>query len=135
MNQKEKDFDEQGSIHSTIRMLIPLNKQSEALEILQAVCTQTQFDPNCISTHLYQGVDDVRAVMVEERWVNDEHFMKHLRSEVYRRILLVMEMAEEPPEIFFDAISRSSGIEMIETARRKRSGSVNQTTQSEKEKT
>jgi len=116
-------------------MLIPLDKQGEALEILQAVCTQTQFDPDCISTHLYQGVDDLRAVMVEERWVSDEHVMQHLRSEIYRRILLVMEMAEEPPVIFFDVIERSTGIEKIEAARRNQSGNVNQTMQSEKEKT
>lgn len=135
MNQKQTDLTEMSSVHSTIRMLIPLGKQGEALDILKAVCAQTQFDPNCISTHLYQGGDDVRAVMVEERWVSDEHIMQHLRSELYRRILLVMEMAEEPPDIFFDIISKSSGIEMIETARRTQSGNVNQTMQSEKEKT
>ena len=116
MKQKPTDFSATGTVHSTIRMLIPMNKQSEALEILQTVCAQIQFNPNCISSHLYRGVDDVRAVMVEERWTSDEYVMQHLRSDIYRRILLVIEMAEEPPEIFFDVIERSSGIEKIEKA-------------------
>ena len=116
MNQKQTGPTEMGIVHSTIRMLIPKGKQSEALEILQAACAQTQVEPNCISTHLYRGVDDLRAVMVEERWASDEDVMRHLRSEVYRRILLVMEMAEEPPEILFDVISNSTGIEKIEKA-------------------
>jgi quinol monooxygenase YgiN len=116
MNPKPTVRKDMGIVHSTIRMLIPLNKQSEALEILQTVSAQIQFNPNCISTHLYRGVDDGRAVMIEERWTSDEHVIQHLRSDIYRRILLVVEMAEEPPEIIFDVIERSTGIEKIEKA-------------------
>ena len=108
-----------GVICSTIRMLIPMNKQSEALEILGAVSTQIQFDPGCISSRLYRGVDEVRAIMIEEIWANDEDILRHLNSDAYRRILLVIEMAEEPPEIRFDTIASSSGVETIEKARQR----------------
>jgi quinol monooxygenase YgiN len=117
MNQRLTNHKEAVAVHSTIRMLIPLNKQSDALEILGAVCTQIQFEPNCISAHLYRGVDDVRAIMVEERWISEEHMRHHLRSDAYRRILLVIEMAEETPEIRFDTIMHSDGVETIEKAR------------------
>ncbi|MGA6925147.1 MAG: antibiotic biosynthesis monooxygenase [Desulfosarcina sp.] len=73
MNPKPTGDNDMGIVHSSIRMLIPLNKQSEALEILQTGCAQIQFNPNCISTHLYRGVDDARAVMIKERWTSDEH--------------------------------------------------------------
>jgi quinol monooxygenase YgiN len=108
-----------GPVHSTIRMLIPLNRQSEALEILGTVCGQVQFEPNCISSRLYRGVDDVRAIMLEERWTSDEHMVQHLQSRTYRRVLLVIEMAEKPPEIRFDVIQKSTGVETIENARQK----------------
>lgn len=117
MNPRQINHIEMVTVHSTIRMLIPLNKQSEALEILGAVCAQIQFEPNCIGTHLYRGVDDVRAIMIEERWISDEHMRRHLRSNAYHRILLVIEMAEEPPEIRFDTIMHSDGVEVIEKAR------------------
>ena len=116
MNQKQTNLTAMGTVRSSIRMLIPLNKQREALEILEAACARIQFNPNCICTHLYRGVDDVRAITVEERWASDEDLMQHLRSKVYRRILLVIEMSEEPPEIIFDVISKSTGIEKIEEA-------------------
>ncbi len=117
MNQPQTNCTETGTVHSTIRMLIPLNKQSEALEILGAVCAQIHFEPNCIGAHLYRGADDARAIMVEERWKSKEHMLQHLKSESYRRILLVIEMAEEPPEIRFDSIMHSGGVETIEKAR------------------
>ena len=105
------------AVHSTIRMLIPINKQSEALEILGAVSEQIRFEPNCIFSRLYRGVDDVRAIMIEDRWTSYEHVRQHLRSDAYQRILMVVEMAEEPPEIRFDTILESTGVETIENAR------------------
>ena len=105
-------------VRSTIRMVIPLNKQSEALEILTSMTEQVQFEGGCISCRLYRGMEDGREIMVEEVWESDEDVHRHLRSDGYRRLLLVMEMAEVPPEIRFDTISQSSGVETIERARK-----------------
>jgi quinol monooxygenase YgiN len=104
-------------VRSIIRMLIPLEKQSEALDILGSMIEQTQFEPGCISSRLYRGVEDVRAIMLEELWASDEDVQHHLQSDKYRKILLVVEMAEEPPEIRFDTIDHSTGVERIEQAR------------------
>ncbi len=104
-------------VRTTIRMLIPLEKQSEALEILGSIIEQTQFEPGCISCRVYRGVEDARAIMLEELWASDEDVQHHLRSDKYRKILLVVEMAAEPPEIRFDSIAQSSGVETIEQAR------------------
>jgi quinol monooxygenase YgiN len=104
-------------VRSTIRMLIPLKKQSEALEILGSMTEQIQFEPGCMSCRLYRGVEDVRAIMLEELWMSDEDVQHHLRSDKYRKVLLVVEMAAEPPEIRFDTIAHSTGVETIEEAR------------------
>jgi len=104
-------------VRSTIRMLIPLEKQSEALEILGSMTEQTQFEPGCLSCRLYRSVEDARAIMFEELWLSEEDVQRHLRSEKYRKILLVVEMAEETPEIRFDTIAHSTGVESIEQAR------------------
>jgi quinol monooxygenase YgiN len=104
-------------VRSIIRMLIPLEKQSEALDILGSMVEQTQFEPGCVSSRLYRGVEDVRAIMLEELWASDEDVQHHLQSDKYRKILLVVEMAEEPPEIRFDTIDHSTGVERIEQAR------------------
>jgi quinol monooxygenase YgiN len=119
MIQQQDDHNSGGRIRATIRMLIPLNKQSEALEILGNVSAQVQFEPNCISSRIYRGVDEVRAIMVEELWESYHDILEHLQSDDYRRVLMVVEMAEEPPDIRFDSISLSGGIEVIEKARNK----------------
>jgi quinol monooxygenase YgiN len=106
-----------GMVRSTIRMRIPLKKHNEALEILGSMTEQIQFEPGCISCRVYQGVDEEGAIMLEELWSSDMDLQRHLRSDKYRKILLVVEMAQEPPEIRFDIIAHSSGVETIEKAR------------------
>ena len=117
MKKQQNDYVEGGSIRSTIRMLIPLDKQSEALEILGRVAHQVRFEPRCSSSRLYRGVEEDRAIMLEEFWECGRDMLKHLKSDTYHRILLVIEMAEEPPDIRFDLIAESGGVEVIENAR------------------
>ena len=117
MRQEQGDPINKGKVRSSIRMLIPLDKQSEAIDILGSVCVQIQFDPSCISSRIYREVDEVRAIMVEELSANDQDILRHLNSDLYRRVLLVIEMAAEPPEIRFDTIKSPSGVETIEKAR------------------
>ena len=104
-------------VRTTIRMLIPLEKQSEALEIMGSIIEQTQFEPGCLSCRLYRGVEDTLAIMLEELWLSEEDVQRHLRSDKYYKVLLVVEMATEPPEIRFDTIALSMGVERIEQAR------------------
>ena len=104
-------------VRTTIRMLIPLEKQSEALEILGSTIEQAQFEQGCISCRVYRDVEEARAIMLEELWARDEDVQHHLQSGKFHKILLVIEMSIEPPEIRFDTIVQSSGMETIEQAR------------------
>ena len=106
-----------GIVRSTIRMLLPPEKQGDALEILGSLTEQVQFEPGCISCRLYRSVDDGDVIMIEELWLSSTDMQRHLRSDKYHKILLVVEMAAEPPEIRFDSIAHSSGLETIEKVR------------------
>lgn len=106
-------------IHSAIRMQIPFEKQGEALEILGSLTEQTQFEPGCVNCRLYRSVENAGIIMLEELWLEGADIKRHLQSDNYKKILLVIEMAEEPPEIRFNNIAHSSGVETIEKARNK----------------
>ena len=98
-------------------MLIPLDKQKEALEVLGSIIEQIQVEPGCISCRLYRGVQEERALLLEEMWTSEKDLERHLRSDKYQKVLLVVEMAGEPPEIRIDTIAQSSGVEAIRKAR------------------
>jgi quinol monooxygenase YgiN len=105
------------TIRSTIRIRIPVEKESAALDILSSITEQVQYEPSCISCQIYRSVNEPHAIMIEELWDTRENLRRHLRSDTYRLILLVIEMAESLPEIRFDSIIRSQGFELIEKER------------------
>ena len=109
-------------LRSTIRMIMRPENHRDALEILVSVSEQTQFEPGCVCSRLYRDVTDSRVTLLEELWLTFEDLQRHLRSEKYRKILLVVEMASEPPEIRFDTIAQTSGMETIELAKNVRMG-------------
>jgi quinol monooxygenase YgiN len=97
-------------VRAAIRMMIPSRKRDEVMEILSSIAERARFEPGCISCRLYQGVGVKNLIMLEEFWRDEKALERHLQSEDYRKILLVVEMALETPEVRFDAISQSTGL-------------------------
>jgi quinol monooxygenase YgiN len=102
---------------ATIRIAIPPEKRREALEVFNSVAERTRIQPGCLSFRVYHDEQEETVLMVEEVWKNQEDLDQHLRSDDYRNVLLVTEMALESPEIRFHKISHSAGVEIIEKAR------------------
>lgn len=101
---------------STVRMRIPQGIRKEALNILTFMNERLHFKSGCLSFRIYQDVLDKETVMIQELWEDEDSLVKHLGSDEYRNILLVADMASEPPEIQFHQIVRSTGMKTIEHA-------------------
>jgi quinol monooxygenase YgiN len=104
-------------IQATIRMTIPLQKSGEVLKILRSVAELCRDYPGCLGCHIYGDLQEKNVLMLEEVWRSEEDLELHLRSDEYHNLLLVLEMALKQPEIRFDTISSSTGMETIEKAR------------------
>ena len=102
---------------ATIRMLLPHQKRGEALKILRSIAEQSRVQPGCLSSRIYGDLEEENVLMIEAMWQDQEALEHHLRSEEYRNLLLVVELAIECPEIKFNSISSSTGIETIEKIR------------------
>jgi quinol monooxygenase YgiN len=104
-------------ILATVRMAIPPQKRDEALKILRLMAAHCRVRPNCLSCRIYEDVQEQNVFMFEGRCKSQEDLERHLRSDEYHKVLLVMEMALRQPEIRFDTILGSTGIETVEKAR------------------
>ena len=102
----------------TLRMAIPLQKRAEALKILKSMAARNQARPeDCVFCRICEDALEDNILQFEEMWKSEEELERHLRSDEYHKVLLVLEMALKQPEIRFDTISSSAGIETIEKAR------------------
>ncbi len=109
-------------IKVNIRMMLPVGQQKGALEILGRHAERTRILTGCLSCRLYHDALDPKAIMLEEIWNDESSMNRHLSSDSYREILLVMEMASAVPEVKFIQFSETSGIERIIKVRENASG-------------
>ena len=104
-------------VHATIRMIIPLQKRGEALRILRSMADQCKVQSGCLGCHIYGDIQEDNVLIFEEMWRNEKDLIQHLQSKKYHDVLLVMEMALKHPEVRFNTVSTSTGMETIEKAR------------------
>ncbi len=104
-------------IQESIRIRLPASRIKEAMAILRPLVEWTKTETGCIDCGLHRDVLQDTVLLFQDRWTDEEGLRRHLSSERYRDLLLVMEMAKEVPEVRFDVISHTSGLEAIERAR------------------
>lgn len=104
-------------ILATIRMELPPPKRDEALKILKLMTEYFRIQSGCISCHIYEDLQEKNTILFCKAWRSREELDHHLRSEEYRNVLLVLEMASKEPVVRFDEILNSTGIETVERAR------------------
>jgi quinol monooxygenase YgiN len=102
---------------ATLRMSVPPEKQDDVLRTLRSVMGPTRAQLRCISCQLYQDAEDAKYVSFVQEWESREALNDHIRSDDYRKILAVMELASEKPEIKFIEALKTHGMELIEEVR------------------
>ncbi len=104
-------------ILATVRMTIPSQRRGQVSKTLKSMVRETMIKPGCLSSQLYHDENEEAVFVCEQVWKSLDDLNLYLRSEDYRRMLLVMELAGEPPEIKFQTISEAAGLEVVEKAR------------------
>jgi quinol monooxygenase YgiN len=111
-------------IIGTVRILPPPDRHAAVLEVLRSVQGPVRAQPGCAACDIFDEEGPEPAILLFERWGTEEALAAHLRSELYRRILGAIELSGGRPDIRFERVTASEGIELIERLR-----NVGQTTE------
>ena len=104
-------------IQAMIKLRLPASRMKEAMAVLRPLVESTKTVPGCVDCALHRDVLEDSVLLFYDRWSDEGSFQRHLRSELYRDLFLVMEMAKEVPTVRFDVISQTSGLDAFERAR------------------
>ena len=107
-------------IIGTVRILPPPDRRADVLEVLRSVQGPVRAQPGCIACDIYEEVGLEPAILFIERWDSGAALETHLRSETYRRILAAIELSGLQPDVRFEHVSATDGMELIERSRRHR---------------
>jgi quinol monooxygenase YgiN len=102
---------------STLRIVMVPQSRAEIIRTLTAQLGPTRVQPGCLRCDLYRDVEDQGAITLVEEWESQADLDLRLRSEDYRSVLGAIELAQEPPAIHFDTVTRRAGLEIVASAR------------------
>lgn len=77
----------------------------------------TSVEPGCISCDLYLDAQNPNRFCLESRWKTNQELVRHIRSEEYKHLLILLETAKEAPVIEFHDVVKTKGLEFVERLR------------------
>jgi quinol monooxygenase YgiN len=92
------------------------NRQT-ILEIFRFVEDKVRLKRGCLGCGIYEGGEEGRAILYLEQWESEEDLHWHIKSNLFLRILNVMDLCIEKPEIFFHEVSDTKKFELVEKLR------------------
>ncbi len=104
-------------ILTTLGIAVAPENMEKAMGVMLPMLGPTRAESGCIACDLYQSADDEMRLILIEQWESLAHLERHIRLDNFRRVLAWIEMSVEPPEIRFDTVSTSRGLDIIETVR------------------
>jgi quinol monooxygenase YgiN len=102
---------------ATLRILPLQERRSQVLEILRSVQGPLLAQPGCAACDIYEEEGAAHAVVFVERFESDAALEAHLRSDTYGRLLRALELSEGVPDIRFERVLSSEGLELVERQR------------------
>ena len=109
---------EQVSIH------MPPGKRQEVGSALAALINPTETQLGCLRCRLLQNWHDPDELVVEANWEAAEDLNGHLRSDLYKRLLLLMELCPVAPVLQFCTVQEVRGLDLVQEARRQSASTV-----------
>ena len=104
-------------IEAIFKMTVPVEKRKEVLQTIKAILGPIRRERGCISCHCYVDVEDEGLFLFEEEWKTREDLEDHLRSDHFSILNGAMRLLRAEPDIRFNTISATAGVEAIKTAR------------------
>jgi len=104
-------------IQSILRVVVFPEKQKAALELLDSLIGPMHVIPGCIHYRMYQDLENENRLVVEQDWESEATLHRFICSNAYIKILELIELSSQPPEILFNTISNIGKIELVESLR------------------
>jgi quinol monooxygenase YgiN len=95
-------------------MIVRPERRSDLLETIRGMLEPARVERGCLSYRFYQDVEDRNAFVLLEEWATQEELERHITRDNERRLLALMDLLSEQPELRFNTVSQTAGMDLIE---------------------
>ena len=108
---------EEEMIIEQLSIYAPTGQRQEFGGALASLIGPMQVQPGCLKCRLFQNWHDTDELAMEANWATPEDLIRHLQSDMYKRLLLLMELSPVPPVLEFCTVQEVSGLDLVRKAR------------------
>ncbi|MGO9378692.1 MAG: putative quinol monooxygenase [Dissulfurispiraceae bacterium] len=98
----------------TLRMIVQPEKRRDLLETIRGMLEPVRVERGCLSYRLYEDVESKNAFILFEEWATMGDLERHITKDNQRQLLALMDLLSEKPEMSFNTVSHTAGMELIE---------------------
>jgi quinol monooxygenase YgiN len=102
----------------SIRLLAPAGHAREISQALSALARRARRDRACVSSEVYESVDDQNRLRLEAEWTDAGDLAHYVRSDDFADVLALLEMAAEPPVLQFRLAGVTRALDYVAELRR-----------------
>jgi len=100
-----------------LEMTMPEGHELDTVRALRAFWDSTCALPGCSGGGVYQEAGSFGTALYVEIWEEAAQLETHVRSRAYDRLLAIMETAPTRPELRFNLVAETRGLEWVEQLR------------------
>lgn len=101
-------------IFATLRMNVRPEKRIDLLETIRGMLEPARVERGCLSYRLYEDIEDRNTFVLMEEWKTQNDLERHIRTDNHHRLMALMDLLSEQPELRYNTVSHTSGMELIE---------------------
>jgi quinol monooxygenase YgiN len=101
----------------TLRVKVPSAKRADFMSLCESFTGPTSVQPGCRKIDVYNNINDNNELLLVEEWSSWEDLRRHVLSENFRKVLVMMDLARENPQINFHTVSSTEGFGLVERLR------------------
>jgi quinol monooxygenase YgiN len=98
----------------TLKMIVRPERRSDLLETMKGMLEPTRVERGCLSYRLYEDVENRNAFVLLEEWATQKDLESHISKDNQRQLLALMDLLSEEPELRFNTVSHTAGMDLIE---------------------
>jgi quinol monooxygenase YgiN len=101
-------------IITLLQLKVSPKQRLNVLKTIHSMIGPTSAKSGCIDCGFYSKTQNDDELILLEKWESQADLENYIRSEEFRKVLLAIDMANEPPEIYFHTIATTEGMDLVE---------------------
>lgn len=102
---------------TTLRLFPSHEQRRQVLNVLRSIQGPTSTKAGCRCCRICEEDGQENAILYMECWDSREEFERHVRSDMFRRVLQAMELSGRAPDLKFHQVVDSQGMELLNVLR------------------